>query len=71
MNQSTESMYKDLDFCHLQKYFEINMEKKLTDTATKTGVNAAKPASKRVAQKTAEATGDLIENEARKETTNY
>ena len=32
------------------------------DTATKTGVDAAKTASKRVVQKTAEATGDLIGN---------
>ena len=30
------------------------------DTATKTGVDAAKTDSKRVVQKTAEATGDLI-----------
>ena len=30
------------------------------DTATKTGIDAAKTASKRVVQKTAEATGDLI-----------
>ena len=32
------------------------------DMATKTGINAAKTASKRVVQKTAEATGDLIAN---------
>ena len=32
------------------------------DTATKTGVDAAKTASKRVVQKTGEATGDLIVN---------
>ena len=32
------------------------------DTATKTGIDAAKNASKRVAQKPAEVTGDLIEN---------
>ena len=32
------------------------------DTATKTGMDAAKTASKRVFQKTAEATGDLIGN---------
>ena len=32
------------------------------DTATKTGIDAAKTASKRVVQKTAEATGDLIGN---------
>ena len=36
--------------------------KKLIDTATKTGIDAAKTASKRVVQKTAEATGDLIRN---------
>ena len=34
--------------------------KKLMDTATKTGRDAAKTASKRVVQKTAEATDDLI-----------
>ena len=32
------------------------------DTATKTGIDAAKTASKRVVQKTAEATGNLIRN---------
>ena len=32
------------------------------DTGTKTGIYAAKTASKRVVQKTAEATGDLIRN---------
>ena len=32
------------------------------DTATKIGVDAIKTASKRVVQKTAEATGDLIGN---------
>ena len=36
--------------------------KKLIDTATKTGIDAAKTASKRVFQKTAEATGGLIGN---------
>ena len=36
--------------------------KKLIDTATKTGIDAAKTASKRLVQKTAEATGDLIGN---------
>ena len=35
---------------------------KLMDTATKTVIDAAKTASKRVIQKTAEATGDLIGN---------
>ena len=32
------------------------------DTVTKTGIDAAKTASKRVVQKTAKATGDLIGN---------
>ena len=32
------------------------------DTATRTGIDAAKAASKRVVQKTAKATGDLIGN---------
>ena len=32
------------------------------DTATKTGMDAAKTVSKRAVQKTAEATGDLIGN---------
>ena len=36
--------------------------KKLMDTATKSRIDAAKTASKRVVQKTAEATGDLIGN---------
>ena len=36
--------------------------KKLINTATKIGIDAAKSASKRVVQKTAETTGDLIGN---------
>ena len=32
------------------------------DTVTKTGIDAAKITSKRIVQKTAEATGDLIGN---------
>ena len=32
------------------------------DTATKTGIDAAKPASKRTVRKSPEATGDLIGN---------
>ena len=55
-------MLKVMVFCHLLKILVINMVKKLMDTATKTGVDAAKTASKRVVQKTAEATGDLIGN---------
>ena len=39
------------------------------NTATKTGTNAAKTASKRVAQKAVEATGDLIGNKTADEIT--
>ena len=35
---------------------------KLMDTATRTGIDVVNTASKRVVQKTAEATGDLIGN---------
>ena len=42
--------------------FDDEYGKKLMDTPTKTGIDAAKTASKRVVQKTAEATGDLIGN---------
>ena len=55
-------MLNDMTFCHLQKKLTIAMVKKLMDTATKTGIDAAKTTSKRIAQKTAEATGDLIGN---------
>ena len=55
-------MCKDRAFCHLQEHLEITMGKKIMDTATKAGLDAAKNTSKRVVQKTAEATGDLIEN---------
>ena len=39
------------------------------DKATKTGLDAGKTASKRVVQKTAEATGDLIGNNIADQTT--
>ena len=42
--------------------FGDNYGKKLLDTATKTGIDSAKTASKGVVQKSAEATGDLIGN---------
>ena len=72
-------------FCHSQGNLEINMVKKLMNTATKTGksaaknfgdnygknlmdttkkqgTNFAKTAGKKIVQKSAEATGDLIGN---------
>ena len=49
-------------FCPLQQNLVINLVKKLIDTGTKTGIDAGKTTSKRVVQKTTEASGDLIEN---------
>ena len=49
-------------FVLFDKNFGNNYGKKLMDSATKTGIDAAKTASKRVVQKTAEATRDLIGN---------
>ena len=43
-------------FCHLQENLVINVIK------TKTGIDAAETAFKRVVQKTAEVAWDLIEN---------
>ena len=65
MRYSTEPKYrryvKGYGFVPFSR-FRDKYGKKLMDTATKTGINAAKTASKRVVQKTAEATGDLIGN---------
>ena len=53
---------KGYGFLSFAKNFGNKYGKKLIDTATKTGMDAAKIDSKRVVQKTAEATGDLIGN---------
>ena len=53
---------KGYDFLSFSRKFRDKYGKRLMDTATKTGIDAAKTASKRVVQKTAEATGDLIGN---------
>ena len=53
---------KGYDFLSFARRFGDKYGKKLMDTATKTEINAAKTASKRVVQKTAEARGDLIGN---------
>ena len=50
------------DFLPFARKFGDKYSKKIMDTETKTGIDAAKTASKRVPQKTAEATGDLIGN---------
>ena len=72
MKYSTEPRFRKyvkgygfLSFCLL----EINTVKKVIDTATKTGIDAAKTASTKVVQKTAEATGDLIKNKIADEIT--
>ena len=65
MRYSTEERFrkyvKGYGFLSLAKKFGNKYGNKLMDTATKTGIDAAKTASKRVVQKTGEATGDLIE----------
>ena len=48
------------NFCHSK--FDDKYGKKLMDTVTTTGIDAAKTASKAVVQKIAEAIGDLIGN---------
>ena len=51
---------KGYGFLSFARKFGDEYGKNLMDTATKTGIDAAKTASKIVLQKTAEATGDLI-----------
>ena len=53
---------KGYGFLSFARKFNNKYGKKLRDTATKTGIDAAKTTSERVVQKTAEATGDLIGN---------
>ena len=53
---------KGYGFLSFAKKFGNKCGKKLMDTATKTGIDAAKSDSKTVVQKTAEAKGDLIGN---------
>ena len=58
MRYSTEPKFRK----YVKGYGCLSYGKKLIDTATKTWIDTAKTASKRVVQKTAEATGDLIGN---------
>ena len=64
MRYSTEPEYKKYvkgySFLSFARRFGDKYGRKLMDTATKTGIDAAKTTSKRVVQKTAEATSDLI-----------
>ena len=67
MRYSTEPKHRKYaqgyGFLSFAKKFGDNYGKKLMNTATKTGIDAAKTATKRVVQKTVEATGDMIGNE--------
>ena len=64
MRYSTEPRFrkyvKGYSFLSFAKKCGNKYGKKLMDTAIKTGIDAAKTASKRVVQKSAEAKGDLI-----------
>ena len=66
MRCSTESRFrkyvKIYDFLSFARKCGDKYRTKLMDTATKTGIDAGKTASKRVFQKSGEATGDLIGN---------
>ena len=53
---------KGFGFLSIARKLGEKYDKKLRDAATKTGIEAAKTTSKRVVQKTAETTGDLIGN---------
>ena len=66
MRYSTEPKYrqhvKGYGFLSFARIFGDRYGKTLMNTATKTGIDAAKTASKRLVQKTSEATGDLVGN---------
>ena len=53
---------KEYGFLSFARKFGDKYGKKVLDTATKTGMDAARIASKKVVRRTAEATGDLIGN---------
>ena len=61
-NHEQEKTSKDMDYCHMQEIYPTNIRKKLLDTATKTRLDAAKVASKKVVQKTAKKASELIGN---------
>ena len=67
MRYSAEARFRkyvnEFSFLSFARKFGDKYGKKLMDTATKTGIDPAKTASKRVVQKTAEATADLTGNE--------
>ena len=64
MRYSTEPKYrkcvKEYDFLSFARKFGDKYGRNLMHAATKSGIDAAKPTSKRVVQRTEEATGNLI-----------
>ena len=66
MRYSTERKFgkyvQGYGFLSFERKFGDKYGKNVVDTASKTGIDASKIASKRVVQKTAEITGDLIGN---------
>ena len=66
MRYSTQPIFrkyvKGYGFLSFARQLGDKYGKKVMNTGTKTGIDAAKTASTRVVQKTAEATGDLIGN---------
>ena len=75
MRYSTQPKFrkyvKGYGFLSFAGKFGDQYGKKLMDTTTKTGIDAVKTASKRVVQKTAEATGDLIGNKIADKITSF
>ena len=66
MNQENENPSKSMNFYRLQIFLVIDMAEKYNNTFTEAAnnivIDAAKSASKRLVQKTEEATGDMIGN---------
>ena len=66
MRYSTERKLKknvkEYGFLYFARKFDYEYGRKLRNTATKTGIDAAKTASRQVVQKTKEAIEDLIGN---------
>ena len=66
MRYSTEPKYRkyvrEYSFLSFARRFGLKYGKKINGYSNKTGIDGAKTASKRVVQKTAEATWDLVGN---------
>ena len=75
MRYSTEPRFrkyvKGYGFLSFARKLGDKYGKKLMDTATKTGIDAAKTTSKRVVQKITETTGDLIGNKIAHKITSF